>query len=119
MDELRKLGKLYTTDMPRHIIEGLISEQSTKLQLMNEEIRKLEEERKTPLTDDTIATLVAFSMEFAEHLSAIGERFEAKRVVVDGLDVKVKVVRKNGELWLELTSILRPNIISAILFTTS
>jgi hypothetical protein len=31
-----------------------------------------------------------------EHLVAIEERFDAKRIVIDGLDVRVKVVRKKG-----------------------
>jgi hypothetical protein len=115
-DELKKLGKLYTTDMPKHIIEALISEQSTKLKLVADEIRKLETEQETPLTDDTITTLVGLSWQLSEHLAAMEDRFEAKRVVVDGLDVKVKVTRKNGEIWLELTSILRPDVVSSILF---
>jgi hypothetical protein len=114
--ELRKLGKLYTTDMPQHLVEAMISEQSHMLELTTAEIGKLEQEKDTPLTVDTIDSLVSFSREFGEHLEAIADNFTAKRVVIDGLDVKVEVVRKNGEIWLNLTSILRPDVVSLTLF---
>jgi len=116
--QLTQLGRLYTTDMPKHIVEGLISEQSHKLQLTNEEIRKLEQEQETPLTDDNIGTLVGSSWKLGEHLAAIEDRFEAKRTVIDGLDVRVEVVRKNGEIWLRLRCILRDDVVSIPLSRT-
>jgi hypothetical protein len=117
-EELRKLARLYTTDMPKHIVESMISEQSHKLQLVNNEVRKLEHEKETPLSTDTITSLVEFSYKLGEHLQAIEDNFEAKRVVIDSLDVKVRVVRKNGENWLELQCILRDDIVSLPLLQT-
>ena len=110
--ELLRLGRLYATDMPIHLIEQLISEQNHKLKLTVDEIRKREQENESPLTDDMIRSLVGFSWKLGEHLAAIEERFDAKRVVIDGLDVRVTVVRKTGELWLNLQCILRDDIVS-------
>jgi hypothetical protein len=117
--ELKRIGGLYAMGMPENIVEGLISEQSHKLQLVTEEIRKLERDQETPLTDTTIGDLVSFSREFGEHLEAIGQRFEAKRVVIDGLDVEVVAVKRNEEVWLDITSMLRPEVISVTLFPSS
>ncbi len=110
--ELKRIGTLYAKGMPEGIVEELISEQNRKLQLTTEEIRKLEQEKETPLTDDTINSLIAFSYQLGEHLAAIEERFDAKRTVVDGLDVRVEVVRKSGEIWLRLQCILRDDVVS-------
>jgi site-specific DNA recombinase len=117
-EELKQLGKLYTTEMPKHIVEGLISEQSHKLQLTNAEIRKRESEKDDPITNDTITTLIGLSWQLSEHMAAIENDYDAKRVVVDNLDVRVELVRDNGEQKLRLRSILRPDIISRVLFNT-
>ncbi len=117
--ELLRLGRLYATDMPAHLIEQLISEQSHKLKLTIDEIRKREQENEAPLTNDIISSLVGFSLKLGEHLAAIEERFDAKRVVIDGLDVKVTVVRKMGELWLTLQCLLRDDIVSIPLSRTN
>lgn len=114
-EELRRLGKLYAKGMPEGIVDQLISEQSHKLQLIDEEIRRLEVERETPLTSDVIATLVAFSTKFGEPLEAIGESFEAQRAMIDGLDVHVAIVRRNGEVWADMKSILQPEVFSVAL----
>jgi hypothetical protein len=95
--ELKQLGKLYTTEMPKHIVEGLISEQSHKLQLTNDEIRKRESEKDDPLTTDTITTLVGLSWQLSEHMAAIEDNYDAKRVVVDNLDVRVELVKAYPE----------------------
>jgi hypothetical protein len=113
------LGRLYTTDMPVNLVEQLISEQSHKLQLTTEEIRKREQENETPLTNDIVSSLVGLSWKLGEHLAAIEERFDAKRVVIDGLDVRVKVVRRKGEQWAELQCILREDIVSIPLSRTN
>ena len=108
-EELRRLAMLYARNtMPSHLLDQLIAEQNQKLGLTVKEIAKLEESRAIPLTDDVISGLVEFSAEFAKHLEATEQTFEGRRTVVDGLDVQVVVFRKNGEIWLRLTSILRP-----------
>jgi site-specific DNA recombinase len=116
--QLTELGKLYLTDMPKHIVEGLISEQSHKLSLTNDEIRKREQEKDSPLSDDTITTLVGLSWQLSEHLAVMEDSFDAKRVVIDNLDVRARLVRRNRELWLELQSILRPDVVSRTLSNT-
>lgn len=110
--ELRTLGRLYATDMPRHIVEGLISEENHKLQLTLDEIARVTEEAATPLTDEVIASLSEFSYMLGEHLQAIEAHYDAKRVVVDGLDVRVTVIQQGSELFLELQCILRDDVVS-------
>ncbi len=107
-EELRKIGILYTKGMPGHIVERMISEQTTKLKLVEGEIRKTEEKLETPLTDEIIDSLLLFSIEFSEHLEAVEQPLTGRRTVIEELDVQVKVFRREGELWLKFTSILRP-----------
>ena len=38
----------------------------------------------------------------------VEKTIEAKRTVIDGLDVTVTVLRKDGDIYLKLRSILRP-----------
>ena len=104
--------------MPAHLLDQLIGEQNQKLALTAKEIAKLEESRAIPLTDEVISGLVEFSAEFARHLEATEQTFEGRRTVVDGLDVQVVIFRKNGEIWLRLTSILRPQGHEVSLLTT-
>jgi site-specific DNA recombinase len=108
--ELKRIGMLYAKEgMPSHIVDELIAEQSHKLVLTNEEIKRREHERETPLTDEAIMTLVQFSAAFRQKLETVGKTFEGRRTVIDGLDTKVTVFRKDGEIWLKLQSILRPD----------
>jgi site-specific DNA recombinase len=108
--ELKRIGMLYAKEgMPSHIVDELIAEQSHKLVLTNEEIKRREHDRETPLTDEAIMTLVQFSAAFRQKLETVGKTFEGRRTVIDGLDTKVTVFRKDGEIWLKLQSILRPD----------
>ena len=108
-EELKRLAMLYAKNaMPSHLLDQLIIEQNQKLALTVKEITRLEESRAIPLTDEIISGLVEFSAEFSEHLEATERTFEGRRTVVDGLNVQVVVLNKNGEIWLRLTSILRP-----------
>jgi len=105
---LLKIGHLFTKGMPAHLVEGLIAEQISKLKLIQTEINRAEGELETPLTDEAIQTLLLFSMEFAERLEAVEQTYAGHRVVIDGLDVTVVAFRREGAVWLRLTSILRP-----------
>ena len=62
----------------------------------------------TPLTDATIQSLLLFAFEFHERLAEVERTSEGRRVI-DGLDVTVTVVWKDGEIYLKLRSILRPH----------
>lgn len=107
--ELERLAKLYGhPSMPTHITDKLIGEENHKLQLTLAEIRKTEDEVATPLTDDVVISLVAFSKNFHERLEAVGTTFVGRRTVIDGLDVRVVALRRGEEMWLRITSILRP-----------
>ena len=86
--------------------------------MVEQEITKLQRQLETPLTDETIDNLLMFSMAFQEHLEALEQTFEKKRAVVDGLDVQVEVVRKEGQIWLNLRSIIRTDAISWPLFSS-
>lgn len=94
--------------MPAYLLDQLISEQNAKLGLTNAEIAKLTKQIETPLTDEAISGLMAFSFAFQEHLEAVEESFEKKRVVIDGLDVTVEVVRREDGIYLRMKSILNP-----------
>jgi site-specific DNA recombinase len=108
-EELKRLARIYGhTDMPKRIIDGLIGEENHKLQLTEAEIRKTEDELKTPLTDDIISSLLGFSIDFQAHLEAVEESFIKRRVVIDGLDTRVEVFRKDTAIWLRIRTILSP-----------
>ena len=66
-------------------------------------------ELQTPLNDDTIQSLLLFSTDFQERLQEVEKSFEGRRTVVDGLDVTVTALRRDGEVYLKLWSILRPH----------
>jgi DNA invertase Pin-like site-specific DNA recombinase len=118
-DELSRLGTLYAKQgMPARIVDDLIAEHGHKLQLTEEEIRKLEGQLSTPLTDETIITLIQFSADFAAHLEAVESTFEGRRTVVDGLDVEVTIFRKDDGVYMKMKSLLRPDGLYARLFLT-
>jgi hypothetical protein len=108
-EELKRLGSLYAKQgMPSRIVDELIAQEGHKLQLIEEEILKIEKEMTTPLTDEVVHSLLLFSMEFSEHLKAVEETFEGQRSVIKGLDVTVEVSRRDGQTYLRCRSILSP-----------
>lgn len=114
--ELKRLGALYANPaMPRHIVDELIAEKSHALKLTTDELAKITQELQTPLTDATIQPLLLFSVTFQERLEGVERSFEGRRKVVDGLDVTVTVLRKDGEIYLKLRSILRPYSMTILL----
>jgi hypothetical protein len=106
--ELERLATLYGTAMPARIADKLIAEEAHKLELVELEIANRVHKVNPSLTNATIAGLVEFSRQFAEHLDAVEKTFTGRRTVIDGLDVRVTVLRKNGEIWLKMTSLLQP-----------
>jgi len=119
-EELKRLATLYARRaMPEHILDELIGQENHKLQLTIAEIERLSTELMTPLSDETIDSLVAFSTDFAEHLEAVEQSFTGRRTVIDGLDVRVQVVRINNVLHLRLKSVLRPDGVLRTLFVSS
>jgi hypothetical protein len=82
-----------------------------------ESIAKLERDIETPLTNAGIAELVEFSKNFAKHLKVVESSFDGRRTVVDGLNARVVLLRKNGGLVLKLTSILSPEGVLRPLFS--
>jgi hypothetical protein len=108
-EELKRLAMLYAKNsIPAHLLDQLIEEQNQKLGLIRKELAKLEESRTIPLTDEVIMGLVEFSAEFGKHLKAVEASFEGRRTVIGSLNVQVVVFIKNEEIWLRLTSLLRP-----------
>jgi len=93
---------------PRHIVDELIAEKSHALKLTEAELSKLTHETATPLTDNAIQSLLLFSVDFQAHLAQVEQSFEGWRTVIDGLDVRVTVLRKGGEGYLKLSSLLHP-----------
>lgn len=106
--ELERLAKLYDKGMPARIADKLIAEEAHKLELVEAEITNRTRQIGTPLTDATIYGLIEFSRQFAEHLDAVEKTFEGRRTVVNGLNVRVVALRKDGEIKLKMTSILNP-----------
>lgn len=114
--ELKNLGSLYANpNMPKHIVDELIAEKSHALRLTTEELSKIAQELETPLTDATIQSLLLFSVAFQERLEEVEKTIEGRRTVIDGLDVTVTVLRKDGEIYLKLRSILRPHGMTILL----
>jgi recombinase/recombinase-like zinc beta ribbon protein len=108
-EELKRLGSLYAKQgMPSRIVDELIAQEGHKLELIEAEIRKAEQELVTPLTDEVVQNLLLFSMEFSEHLEATEATLEGRRTVIKGLDVTVEVFRKDGQIFLRCQSILSP-----------
>jgi len=108
--ELKSLGALYANPvMPKHIVDELIAEKSHALKLTTDELSKITQEIQTPLNNATIQSLLLFSVTFQERLEEVEKSFEGRRKVIDGLDVTVTVLRKDGEVHLKLRSILRPS----------
>ena len=107
LEEMKRLALLYTKNqIPSHILDNLLVEQKQRLKLTEEEIEKTKLAVVEPLTDEVIDSLTAFSQDFALRLSQLEDSFEAKRAVIDGLDVQVVVMKKEGKHWLKLTSVL-------------
>lgn len=96
-------------------MDELIAEKSHALKLTTDELAKITQELQTPLTDATIQPLLLFSVTFQERLEGVERSFEGRRKVVDGLDVTVTVLRKDGEIYLKLRSILRPYSMTILL----
>ncbi len=118
--ELKKLVTLYAkNDIPERILHELVAEETHKLSLVEREIARLQKQLETPLTDEIIDNLLMFSMAFQAQLTIVEQSFEKMRAVVDGLDVQVEVVRRDGEVWLNLKSVIRPDVISWPLFSSS
>lgn len=109
IDELRRLALLYAKNsMPEHLLTELIEQQNHKLRLTEAEIERLEEETVEPLSDNQIADLVSFAKEFEAHLSSLEQDNEAKRFVIEGLDVKVIVKTIDNTQFLEISTLLNP-----------
>ncbi len=107
--QLKRLAALYAhSDMPARIVDELIAEKSHALKLTESELTKLEQELATPLSEEIITDLLAFSEDFKARLDSVEESFAGRRAVIDGLDVKAVVFRQHDATWLRLTSILRP-----------
>lgn len=118
--ELKSLALLYTNPaMPKHIVDELIAEKSHALKLTTDELSKITHELQTPLTDATIQSLLLFSFEFQERLAEVEKTIEGRRKVIDGLDVTVTAIRQDGEVYLKLRSILRPNGMTILLARSS
>lgn len=108
-EELKRLGMLYAKQaMPTHLLDDLIAQQTQKLELTHKEIVRLEEAHTTSLMDKLITRLVEFSEAFQRKVELIDDSFEAQRTFIDGLNVQVVVFRRNGRLWLRLSSLLCP-----------
>lgn len=108
-EEIARIGQLYAKrKLPDSVAEELLDQQNAKLERLNAEIVRIEQQGEAELHDDTILSLVAFSEEFAAHLSTVEESFAGRRTVVDGLDVSVTAVKKEDGIWLQLQSILCP-----------
>lgn len=107
-DELRRLAGLVLKGMPQRVIEDMVAEQGAKLAKVDEEIARLEAEVATPLTNDTIDSLLLFSMDIQQRLEGLNDDFQGRRVVIESLDVNVTAFRRNDAVWLRLTSLLRP-----------
>jgi hypothetical protein len=107
--DLKSLGALYLNPaMPKHIVDELIAEKSHALKLTVDELSKITHELQTPLTDSMIQSLLLFSVDFQERLKEVEKSLAGRRTVIDGLDVTVTALRKDGEVYLKLRSILRP-----------
>ncbi len=83
-------------------------EKSHALKLTVDELSKITHELQTPLTDSMIQSLLLFSVDFQERLKEVEKSLAGRRTVIDGLDVTVTALRKDGEVYLKLRSILRP-----------
>jgi hypothetical protein len=77
--------------------------------LLEKEIARLTDMIAVPLTEPIISGLVSFSRSFRDRLATVEQSFEGRRTVVDGLNVQVVVFRKQGAIWLRLTSLIRPD----------
>lgn len=114
--DLKSLGALYTNPaMPKHIVDELIAEKSHALKLTEAELAKITHEIQTPLKDNAIQSIVLFSVDFQERLEELEKSFDGRRTVIDGLDVTVTALRKDGEAYLHLRSILRPHGVTMLL----
>lgn len=108
-EELKRLAMLFAhQQLPRHLAEQLMGEQNQKRTLLEKEINRLESLATIPLTDMVIDGLIEFSRAFKDRLATVEQSFAGRRTVIDGLDVQVVVFRKQGALWLRLTSLLQP-----------
>lgn len=105
----RLAGVIARQDIPEYLSEQMLSEENQKLKLTTSEIEKLKREIETPLKDETISSLLAFSGEVRQKLTKLGEDFAGRRTIVDGLDVTVEAFRQDGEIYLRMRSILNPD----------
>lgn len=120
IEELRRLAILYSRKaMPEHLLTDLIEQQNQKLQLTEAEIERLQKDAAEPLSDEQILDLVSFSKLLDGKLSAIEEDFRAKRAVIDGLDVQVTVLERDGEQLLQISTLLNPQPYLGTLYDAS
>lgn len=85
---------------------GTLRKQHTRIQLAIEE---LAQKAETPLTDERIANLVAFAEDFQQRIQTALEHFDVRRAIIEDLDVRVVCERREDkQVWLGLTSVLRP-----------
>ncbi len=108
--EMERIGRQYGRGVtPEHILDKLMLEQRTLLEKLEQEITKKQREIETPLSDETIASLVAFSEDFGSRLGTLEKTFEGRRRVIEGLDVRVQVLRRTGQIFLKARSLLCPD----------
>jgi site-specific DNA recombinase len=118
--ELKRLATLYAKQaMPEDILDDLIAQENHKLTLTKAEIARLRQDLETPMSDETIKGLVAFSAAFQEHLATVEDTFEGRRTIIDGLDVTAQLEREGAELKVRLRSILKPLGVLRTLFASS
>lgn len=118
--ELKRLATLYAKQsMPEHILDDLIAQENHKLSLTVSEVTRLRTELETPMSDENIKGLVAFSAAFQEHLASVEDTFEGRRTVIDGLDVAAQLIQEGDELKVRLRSILKPQGVLRTLFGSS
>src|SRR6266545_2618398 len=94
--------------LPERILDKKAEELSVKLQLTEEEIARITTQMQIPLTDERIASLVAFSEDYQQRLPTLKQTFAGRRGVIEDLDVTVQLVLRDDEVWLKLKSVLHP-----------
>lgn len=105
----RVLTMAAKSDTPEYLIEQLLGEENQKLKLTNTEIDRLQREIETPLQDSTISSLLEFSEAIRNKLTILGENFQGRRTIIDGLDVTVEAFRQDEGIYLRMRSILNPD----------
>jgi site-specific DNA recombinase len=104
-NQLRRLLGLYARGtFPEEMLDTEVAQQNRILSSIETEIARVDRQRQTPLTEDRITALRAFAEELQRGIEVAEQDFDARRRLVELMDVRVTVVWRDQEIWFQITS---------------